>query len=150
MVMAPASSKSAASWKGWLPALRKELRAAGGELPWNVLRDSLVARYYVEASVAKADQDDSHVGHCALASMPPTYLSQNDAMVRLPTIDQEVNDEEAKPSKRRRLDAGCVENTATPSSASTSSATQSLRVHVSGLPFSADEAAISKFFFRLW
>lgn len=70
------------AWQGWKRALDDELSAAGGELPWKRLRDALVQRRRSAGGVAEGSIE--HLGDEALASIPEPYLSEKDALVRLP------------------------------------------------------------------
>eukprot|EP00928_Gymnodinium_smaydae_P000524 TRINITY_DN101_c0_g1_i1.p1 TRINITY_DN101_c0_g1~~TRINITY_DN101_c0_g1_i1.p1 ORF type:complete len:291 (+),score=89.28 TRINITY_DN101_c0_g1_i1:114-875(+) len=68
-------------WGGWKRALDDELKEAGGELPWKRLRDALVAKH-VESKGGEASEK---LRDEALASIPDTYLSTKDEMVRMPS-----------------------------------------------------------------
>lgn len=134
----------AARWSGWPAALREELQAAGGVMPWRRLRDALVARYRAAEAGSAADGDHAWVGWCALASIPASFLSREDALVRLPTAE---GPEPA--AKRRRATDGAATPKAPSATHEESGPTVSARehkAHVGGLPFAATEGEISKFF----
>lgn len=74
-------NNDAKAWAGWKRTLDDELKAAGGELPWKKLRDSLVKRYH--ESSAPNGMSEEQLGHEALAAIPAVYLSKEDDLVRL-------------------------------------------------------------------
>lgn len=69
-------------WQGWKRAMDDELKAAGGEMPWKKLRDELVVRFQSSGQVNGASKDQLELQ--ALASIPDTYCSKDDPLVRLP------------------------------------------------------------------
>jgi len=81
---APAAAAAGAAKEPhcWKRALDGELKAAGGELPWKRLRETLVARYH--ESSEKNGMPEELLEAQALAAIPEGYLSQKDDIVRLP------------------------------------------------------------------
>lgn len=77
-----APAKAAVRWAGWKRSLDVELKAAGGELPWKRLRETLVARYH--ESSEENGLPEEQLGHQALAAIPEGYLNQKDELVRIP------------------------------------------------------------------
>ncbi|CAK0845113.1 unnamed protein product [Prorocentrum cordatum] len=74
-------------WPGWRVVLDSELRDAGGVLSWRALQDRMRKRYVSEVGTGGPY---SLIGTCALAVIPPEYLSAADALVRLPPIDADI------------------------------------------------------------
>jgi len=70
------------TWPGWKQVIDEELRAAGGAMPWKRLRSVLVERRLAASNGATGLAEA--LGVEALASVPMTYLSQVDDLVRLP------------------------------------------------------------------
>lgn len=77
-----ADKPAAKEWAGWKRALDDELAAHDGELPWQKLRDALVAQY--RASGQANGTSEEALNFQALAEIPEAYLSRDDALVRLP------------------------------------------------------------------
>lgn len=75
-------AKGSREWAGWKRALDDELKSAGGEMPWKRLRDALVA-CRLECGGTNGDGKEA-LGNEALASIPDSYLSKRDELVRLP------------------------------------------------------------------
>lgn len=79
-------------WCGWKRAVDAELVALGGALPWRELCDAVVARYRAytlgsdASGIEQAHQEENQsVLHTrVLASIPASYLSKVDELVRLP------------------------------------------------------------------
>lgn len=68
-------------WPGWRAAMDEELREAPEHaMPWKRLRRRLVER----AVAAGVGEDEADLKAQALASVPESYCSADDAMVRLP------------------------------------------------------------------
>jgi len=74
-------SDEKASSDGWKRALDDELRAAGGEMPWKRLRDAMVTRH---CGLCEPNGNRELLGELALASIPDSYLSKKDGLVRTP------------------------------------------------------------------
>lgn len=71
-------------WPGWKEAVDEELdEAEDGSLEWQDLRDKLVKRYRAEAEQVNGATKDE-LNNLALADIPESYLSKEDALVRLP------------------------------------------------------------------
>lgn len=71
------------TWLGWQHAVDEELKVAPGcEMPWKRLRTALVARYH--AAGEAGGSNDEELGWRALANISESYLSDADALVRLP------------------------------------------------------------------
>jgi len=88
---APAAAAPAAAakpeekkWAGWKRALDDELKDAGGELSWRKVQETLVKRHKAAGQVNGKKTTDEQLALEALASIPETYLSRKDELVRLP------------------------------------------------------------------
>jgi len=75
---------SPAQWAGWKRALDDELKILGGEAPWKKIRDGMVTRFR-EGNTGTKEADD-HLGQKALASIPDSYLSKEDELIRMPSV----------------------------------------------------------------
>merc|ERR1740138_740557 len=88
------------------------------------------------------------VGFAALASIPESYLSKDDAMVRMnkrPAEDgeDEESDETPKPKKAK---VAASDDAKTPAKEKPEAGGASLKLFIKGLPYSVDEAALRKDF----
>jgi len=106
-------------------------------MEWTGLRDELVSAY-TEKVGGEADEVDDLIGVAALASIPDSYLSKEDSMVRLPkrAADDEA-EEQPEPKKSKKEASGEAEGTEN---------AEVLKVFIKGLPYSVDEAALRKDF----
>jgi len=156
-------------WPGWVGALNKELKAAGGAVTWKRAQEALVKRYLQIAPWGSTPNKEV-LGLCALASIPDEFLCEQDPYLYAPgtqpaprvgpwcssqrkrpaVVDVEGAAVAAAQGKRpRQSPDGVAERAADASGGAVdggASASNALCIYVANLPLSADEAAVEAYF----